>query len=74
MYLDCVDVQGSYAAAAAAAADPDWGEEATGGWGYEDEGPAQARQFKVPSTNRMLFPSRTLQSTASDHSATFPFL
>jgi hypothetical protein len=42
-----VGVQGSYATAAAAAADPDWGEEASGGWGYEDEGPAQAKQFKV---------------------------
>ena len=42
-----MDVQGSYAAAALPAADPDWGEEATGGWGYEDEGPAQAKQFKV---------------------------
>ena len=42
-----VDMQGSYAAAALPAADPDWGEEATGGWGYEDEGPAQAKQFKV---------------------------
>lgn len=45
--LHSVDVQGSYATAAAAAADPDWGKEATGGWGYEDEGPAQAKQFKV---------------------------
>jgi hypothetical protein len=52
--LDCVDVQGSYTTAAAAAADPDWGEEAAGGWGYEDEGPAQAKQFRVGCLPRLV--------------------
>jgi hypothetical protein len=54
-------VQGSYAAAALPAADVGWGEEAAGGWGYDDDGPVSAKPFRVreaPSTCRGCSSSR----------------